>query len=198
MPGRGPLLTAEMKKYKKNRDARTCRADVRPRSSERHFVTVPDNETGKRNVRGEGAVMGKPKLQEMLKGRGLMDKDVYAAVGVSHTTYYRWLYSPKTRLQRALDEEAKKAEVTHKRELLDAVRAAALSERRHWTAAAWLLKRRWPEEYGLNRAAAYEARAGAPRFVLGVEAREAGPKTPGDPTGGPTTVPRRSVRDGPR
>jgi transposase len=118
----------------------------------------------------------KPKLtedliQEMarLKRDGLTNKDICRAVGIHEATLYRWVGKPTTRLHRALCEELKKAESDYKAQLLNTIRAAALAKNSYWTAAAWLLERKYPDEYGrVDRRADAGKATDAPTIVLGV------------------------------
>ena len=123
----------------------------------------------------------KPKITEdlikiicELKGKGMFNKDICMAVGIHEATLYRWLNKPSARLHRVLSEEFKKAEARYKQELLDTIRGAALAKRQYWTAAAWLLERKYPEEFGRpeTRKTAVESED-APKIVLGVEVRTA-------------------------
>ena len=123
----------------------------------------------------------KPKLTEELievmcglKSKGMHNKDICMAVGIHEATLYRWLNKPSARLHRVLSEEFKKAEARYKQELLDTIRGAALAKRQYWTAAAWLLERKYPEEFGRpeTRKTAVESED-APKIVLGVEVRTA-------------------------
>lgn len=123
----------------------------------------------------------KPKLTEELieiicdlKAKGMQNKDICAAVGIHEATLYRWLNKPSCKLHRALGEEFKKAEARYKQELLESIRETALSKPRYWTAAAWLLERKYPEEFGRpeTRKTAVEV-DDAPKIVLGVEVRAA-------------------------
>ena len=123
----------------------------------------------------------KPKITEdlikiicELKGKGMSNKDICMAVGIHEATLYRWLNKPSARLHRVLSEEFKKAEARYKQELLDTIRGAALAKRQYWTAAAWLLERKYPEEFGRpeTRKTAVESED-APKIVLGVEVRTA-------------------------
>lgn len=123
----------------------------------------------------------KPKLTEELievmcglKAKGMHNKDICMAVGIHEATLYRWLNKPSTRLHRVLSEEFKKAEARYKQELLDTIRGAALAKRQYWTAAAWLLERKYPDEFGRpeTRKTAVETED-APKIVLGVEVRTA-------------------------
>lgn len=119
--------------------------------------------------------MGKPKLTYELvekavamKRDGLSNCDIIAALGIHQSTFYRWVGNPRTKVQRALSEQLKKAETEYKQTLLTTIRKAALEKTGHWTAAAWLLERKYPEEYSQNRRAADESREAAPQIVLGV------------------------------
>ena len=123
----------------------------------------------------------KPKITEdlikiicELKGKGMSNKDICMAVGIHEATLYRWLNKPSARLHRVLSEEFKKAEARYKQELLDTIRGAALAKRQYWTAAAWLLERKYPDEFGRpeTRKTAVETED-APKIVLGVEVRTA-------------------------
>ncbi len=123
----------------------------------------------------------KPKITEdlikiicELKGKGMSNKDICMAVGIHEATLYRWLNKPSARLHRVLSEEFKKAEARYKQELLDTIRGAALAKRQYWTAAAWLLERKYPDEFGRpeTRKTAVESED-APKIVLGVEVRTA-------------------------
>ena len=123
----------------------------------------------------------KPKITEdlikiicELKGKGMSNKDICMAVGIHEATLYRWLNKPSARLHRVLSEEFKKAEARYKQELLDTIRGAALAKRQYRTAAAWLLERKYPEEFGRpeTRKTAVESED-APKIVLGVEVRTA-------------------------
>lgn len=121
----------------------------------------------------------RPKLtQEMvdeavrLKADGLSNGDIICALGVHESTFYRWIGDPKNKLQRALSEGLKKEEASFKRTLLTTIRSAALASHRNWTAAAWLLERKYPQEYGKAERRSDEDRAeAAPRIVLGVVAQ---------------------------
>ncbi len=83
-----------------------------------------------------------------LKGRGLTNKDVCTALGISEATFYRWVDTPKTDNQREFCEAVKKAEVEYKADLLDAIYSKATApENMTWQAAAWLLERKYPKEF---------------------------------------------------
>lgn len=103
-----------------------------------------------------------------LKSDGLSNKDICRAVGIHESTLYRWL-SGKGKLHRALGESLKKAEAGYKRTLLSTIRDAAMKRNGQWTAAAWLLERRYPEEFAQGaRDRAAKGSEAAPQIMLGV------------------------------
>lgn len=66
----------------------------------------------------------------------------------------------------------KKEEAEFKHTLLTTIRAAALARNQYWTAAAWLLECKYPDEYGKADRRRDEDEGGdAPRIVLGVVAQ---------------------------
>jgi hypothetical protein len=78
----------------------------------------------------------------------------------------------KNRLQRELSDGLKKEEAEFKHTLLTTIRAAALARNQYWTAAAWLLERKYPDEYGkADRRREDEGAGDTPRIVLGVVAK---------------------------
>lgn len=83
-----------------------------------------------------------------LKADGLSNGDIICALGIHESTFYRWIGEPKTKLQRELSEGLKKEESAFKRTLLTTIRSAALARNQYWTAAAWLLERKYPDEFG--------------------------------------------------
>ena len=87
------------------------------------------------------------------------------------STFYRWIGDPKNKLQRELSEGLKKEESAFKRTLLTTIRSAALARNQYWTAAAWLLERKYPDEFGKADRQRDDAKAdAAPKIVLGVVA----------------------------
>ena len=85
-----------------------------------------------------------------LRASGLCDADVAAGMGVHRATLYRWLAEPDTEVKRALCalcDRLKKANAGFKRTMLSAIRDASEEGPENWTAAAWLLERKWPQEY---------------------------------------------------
>lgn len=139
------------------------------------FVTPQDNagqEIG-------GGVMQKTKLTRDIVDRavemkrdGLRDADIIAALGVHPSTFYRWLKEgeeAKSVLKRALCDELKKAEAEYKRTLLTTIKGAALSRTQHWTAAAWLLERKYPMEYGKMERRPDDEKDAPVQLTLGIE-----------------------------
>jgi transposase len=107
-----------------------------------------------------------------LKADGLSNGDIICALGIHESTFYRWIGEPKNRLQRELSEGLKKEEAEFKHTLLTTIRAAALARNQYWTAAAWLLERKYPDEYGkADRRRDEDSEGEAPRIVLGVVAK---------------------------
>ena len=123
-----------------------------------------------------GDAHGTPKLtQELvdraiaLKRDGLSNGDIICALGIHKSTFYRWIGDPKNKLQRELSEGLKQEEAAFKQTLLTTIRAAALTRNQYWTAAAWLLERKYPDEYGkADRRRDEEGAEAAPKIVLGV------------------------------
>ncbi|HJG36404.1 MULTISPECIES: transposase [Coriobacteriales] len=115
-----------------------------------------------------------------LKGDGLSNKDICRAVGIHEATLYRWLSKPSGRLHRALGESLKKAEADYKRTLLTTIREAATKKNGQWTAAAWLLERKYPDEYAQTTRDRGELADAAPQIVLGVAVGVAKPEADED------------------
>ena len=104
-----------------------------------------------------------------LKRDGLCDADVIAALGIHPSTFYRWLKdgeTAKSGVKRALFDEVKKAEAEYKRCLLTTIKGAAESRAQYWTAAAWLLERKYPMEYGRMERKAEDAKDEPVQLVL--------------------------------
>ena len=115
-----------------------------------------------------------------LKADGLSNGDIICALGIHESTFYRWIGNPRGKLQRALCEGLKKEEASFKQTLLTTIRAAALARNQYWTAAAWLLERKYPDEYGkADRQRDDRGEGDAPRIVLGVVAAPVQEKLPG-------------------
>ena len=106
-----------------------------------------------------------------LKRDGLCDADIIAAIGVHPSTFYRWLNEgedAKSGVKRALYEEIKKAEAYYKKSLLTTIKDAAMSRAQYWTAAAWLLERKYPMEYGKMERKADEGDNAPVQLTLGL------------------------------
>lgn len=71
---------------------------------------------------------------------GLMYKDAYELAGISETTFYEWKKKYKE-----FAEALKKAEPHLKRKNLMLIQKHA---DKTWQASAWILERRFPEEFG--------------------------------------------------
>lgn len=82
-----------------------------------------------------------------LRASGLCDADVAAGICVHRATLYRWLADPDTDVKHALCDSLKKANVGFKRTMLVAIRDASGEGPENWVAAAWLLERKWPQQY---------------------------------------------------
>ena len=147
-------------------------------------MTHADNGISRKEV----AAVAKPKItQELvdkaaeLKRSGLTNRDICAALGITEQTFYRWLSKPTCRLHRSLSEALKKAESEYKAELLEAIMATATREKNpQWTAAAWLLERKYPDEYAQTTRKAETEADDTPKITLGVEVRVAGGEPDGD------------------
>jgi len=132
--------------------------------------------------------MRKPKLTYRMveqavemKGHGLSNVDICAGLGITEGTFYRWLREDDTKLKRALKQGLKKAEAEYKETLLQSIMATATREKNpQWTAAAWLLERKYPDEYAQTTRRADDAGEDVPQITLGVEVRVAS----GDADGG--------------
>ena len=120
--------------------------------------------------------MAKPKCtQELIdkaaemKRHGLTNRDICQAVGIAEQTFYRWINKPANRLHRSLNEALKKAEAEYKGELLESIMETATRQKNpQWTAAAWLLERKYPDEYAQTTRKNEDAGEDAPQIVLGV------------------------------
>lgn len=96
--------------------------------------------------------MGKPKCTTeaiaeavRLKRAGVNNRDIAMALGIHEATFYRWIGNPKTENQRKLSDALKKTEADYKSALLTIIYNNAT--KRDWKAAAWLLERKYPQEY---------------------------------------------------
>lgn len=121
--------------------------------------------------------MRKPKLTTRMveqavemKSHGMTNADICRALGISEQTFYRWLREEDTRLKRSLSEGIKKAEAEYKETLLHSIMATATREKNpQWTAAAWLLERKYPDEYAQTTRKPEVEAGDTPKITLGVE-----------------------------
>lgn len=116
-----------------------------------------------------------------MKSHGMTNADICRALGVSETAWYNWLREPDTKVKVALVEGIKKAEAEYKETLLQSIMATATREKNpQWTAAAWLLERKYPDEYAQTTRKAESEADDTPKITLGVEVRVAGSEADGD------------------
>ena len=121
--------------------------------------------------------MRKPKLTYQIveqavemKSHGMTNADICRALGIAEQTFYRWLREDDTRLKRSLSDGIKKAEAQYKQTLLESIMGTATREKNpQWTAAAWLLERKYPDEYAQTTRKVEDAGDDAPKITLGVE-----------------------------
>ncbi|MBQ9042744.1 MAG: hypothetical protein IJ111_08010, partial [Eggerthellaceae bacterium] len=107
-----------------------------------------------------------------MKSHGLSNVDICAGLGITEGTFYRWLREDDTKLKRALKQGLKKAEAEYKDTLLQSIMTTATREKNpQWTAAAWLLERKYPDEYAQTTRKVETEADDAPRITLGVEVR---------------------------
>lgn len=132
--------------------------------------------------------MRKPKLTYKMveqavemKSHGLSNVDICAGLGITESTFYRWLRENDTKLKRALKQGLKKAEAEYKETLLQSIMATATREKNpQWTVAAWLLERKYPDEYAQTTRKTEADTDDTPHITLGVEVRVAGGDGDGD------------------
>lgn len=140
-------------------------------------------------ARHEGkAHRGTDPADGLTQGRWPLQQGHLPGGGIHEATLYRWLNKPSSKLHRALGESLKKAEADYKRTLLTTIREAALRKNGQWTAAAWLLERKYPDEYAQTARDRGERAETAPQIVLGVAVGASKPEAdevePGDKVGG--------------
>ena len=118
--------------------------------------------------------MRKPKLTSKMveqaiemKSHGMCNADICRGLGVSESAWYNWLRDPDTKLKVALVQGLKKSEVLYKEKLLERVMGAS-EKPQHWTAAAWLLERKYPDEFGRTERQREDKGDETPHITLGV------------------------------
>ena len=108
-----------------------------------------------------------------LKRSGANDCDIAAFLGVHPSTFSHWLNHPRTENQRQLCQALKRDETEYKGALLTIIAKSA--QERDWKAAAWLLERKYPDEYGRrDRAPETPQSADVPAFYDSREEAERG------------------------
>ena len=80
-----------------------------------------------------------------LKKNGMNNKDMAAMLGIGETTFYRWLLDDGNEQHRKFRESLENAEA----EFFAALRSKVMAHTDDsWQAAAWMLERLRPDEYG--------------------------------------------------
>ncbi len=79
---------------------------------------------------------------------GVPDKAIYEAVGIGHDTFYRWI-KQNSEFAKRLNKARSLGQAKLVKLIWDAVPKT-------WQAAAWLLERRWPNEYGKKETLRHE------------------------------------------
>ena len=91
-----------------------------------------------------------------LKKRGALDKDIAAALLVRPDTFSKWINHPKSDMQRQLGQALKRVEADYKASLLTIIYNAGVNGQ--WQAAAWILERKYPDEYARRERSTVEAK----------------------------------------
>lgn len=123
--------------------------------------------------------MPRPKLTKQyiseavkMKKAGVNDKDIAAYIGVAPQTFSTWINHPKSSNQRELAEGLKKCESEYKAALLTIIYNNAVEK--NWQAAAWLLERKYPQEYARQDRIQAEAKVeAAPQYFFDRKAADA-------------------------
>lgn len=89
-----------------------------------------------------------------LKAGGALDKDIAAFMGVRPSTFSEWINHPANDVQAELADAIKKAEADYKNKLMASILKAG--EERDWRACAWLLERKYPDEFAQTRRVAID------------------------------------------
>lgn len=90
-----------------------------------------------------------------LKKAGVNNRDIAAAIGIDESTFYKWSNHPKTEMQHQFGQALQKTEADYKASLLTLIYNAAV--KRNWQAAAWLLERKYPQEFARQERVVAEA-----------------------------------------
>lgn len=93
----------------------------------------------------QGRAITSEQVEKMLHGLrlGMTRRAAAGAAGFSKTAFYRMLEEDDGTLRTAVENAEHEAEATY-----TAIVAKAAGEPRNWTAAAWWLERRHPDDFG--------------------------------------------------
>lgn len=98
---------------------------------------------------------------------GCTQKDAALAAGISEETFYEWIKSKPE-----FSESLKKADGEMVRSAVGCIRKAA--ESGQWTAAAWLLERRHPQNFGHRTVLSNDAEQGGRlKFTINLAGNDA-------------------------
>lgn len=117
--------------------------------------------------RGAKEKLTKPMIKEAtrLKKAGVNHKDIAAYIGVAPQTLSTWIHHPRTKNQKEFAEAMKKTEADYKASLLAIIYNNA--KKQSWQAAAWLLERKYPEEFARQDRTQVDAKVeAAPKFFF--------------------------------
>ena len=94
-------------------------------------------------------------IESLENGNGI--KKSCAAAGISYNTYLDWTETESPRHDSDFSNLVKKALLSGKQSLKEicqsvVFQAATAKEKPVWQAAAWILERRFPEDYGVRQA----------------------------------------------
>ena len=79
---------------------------------------------------------------------GLTIKTAAEQAGITERTYYRWLEESGEAGEWSLEVQAASS---YAQAVIQKKLEAAAEDKREWRAYAWILERRWPEEWGAKR-----------------------------------------------
>ena len=81
---------------------------------------------------------------------GMTDRAVQDMIGISHDTWYKWMNrgEDEEETEPLYSEFAETIKKAKSRLQYDCIHAIKEASRREWQAAAWLLERKWSEDFG--------------------------------------------------
>ena len=109
----------------------------------------------------------KEHIKEAVKLRkaGALDKDIASYIGVRPDTFSKWINHPRTPNQTQLAQALKKAESEYRTNLLTIIYNEAANKT--WQAAAWLLERKYPDEFARKDRSSISAKIeSVPTFIF--------------------------------